>query len=121
MQMQKSCPDYADALVDFSDGELPPAERTMVEEHLAVCPACRAELMRLDASLLRLSEGISAEPVSVRGRGAMSPRLGWAAAVAAAVLLCVGATWWSSWRRTDQSLVAKLPSPAVEIGSMRKL
>src|SRR4051794_36093981 len=85
----EACRSFADALVDFSDGELPPAERTMVEEHLAECPACRAELARLDASLLRLKHGISDEPVTVRGRGATSSRLGWTAAVAAAVLFCV--------------------------------
>ena len=31
----------------YVDGELPPAERAMVEEHLGACPACRAELQRL--------------------------------------------------------------------------
>src|SRR3954471_12559075 len=108
MQMPKTCPDYADALVDFSDEELPLAERMKVEEHLAECPACRAELARLDASLLRLKHGVSDEPVSVRVRGAMSSWLGWAAAAAAAVLLCVGATLWSGSRRVDHSQLAKV-------------
>ena len=120
--MQRTCPDYTDALVDFSDGELPPAERTMIEEHLAECLTCQAELARLDASLLRLKDGILAEPVGVHGRGGMLLRLGWSAAMAAAVLLCVGTALWSGLRRVDHSgMAGVMQSPAVEVGSAQRI
>jgi len=52
------CGEFADWLVDLSDGELPADERPAVESHLTSCAACRAELQRLDASLARLRSGI---------------------------------------------------------------
>jgi len=32
---------------DYLDGDLPPQQRTVVEQHLATCDACRADLKRL--------------------------------------------------------------------------
>ena len=58
-------PEYLDALVDFSDGELPADERAMLASHVATCPGCRTELSRLDASLRSLATGIAVP----RGRG----------------------------------------------------
>jgi anti-sigma factor RsiW len=50
-QNMRACAEYADRLVDLSDGDLPDGERQSVESHLATCAGCRAELARLDASL----------------------------------------------------------------------
>ncbi len=50
----KACADFADRLVDLSDGELSGDERQLLESHVAECPGCRAELSRLDASLVVL-------------------------------------------------------------------
>jgi anti-sigma factor RsiW len=119
--MHDFCTEYADALVDFSDGELSAEERGLVEQHLVGCPACRAELERLDASLARLVEGVSTEAVSVPGRAAASSRLTWAAAVAATVLLCAGATWWSVQRADHSRLANAVQPPAIEIGTAPKL
>jgi anti-sigma factor RsiW len=119
--MREVCPEYADALVDFSDGELSAEERGPVEQHLTVCPACRAELARLDASLSRLRSGISTERVQVQGRTAASSRLGWVVAVAAGVLLCLGAAWWSGFRRPDSNMARAVPSPDVEVDSAQKI
>lgn len=47
----QACAEYADRLVDLSDGELADVERQPVECHLEMCAGCRAELARLDASL----------------------------------------------------------------------
>jgi anti-sigma factor RsiW len=38
----------------YLDGELPDAERKVVEEHLAVCIQCRTELTRLRAAVQQL-------------------------------------------------------------------
>jgi len=119
--MRTACPEYADALVDLSDGELVGAERGLIEQHLAVCPACRAELARLDASLGRLKSGISTQRVQVQSRTAASSRLGWVAAVAAGVLLCLGAAWWSCFGRPDSNMAKAVQSPDVEADAAQKI
>src|SRR5438034_10664220 len=120
--MHKAWPEYADALVDFSDGDLSVDERRAVAEHVAACAGCRAELTRLDASLERLISGVVSQPVTSRPRAGTSSRLGWVAAVAAAVLLCIGAAWWAGLRRADHPRLAKVDeSPHVEIKSAPKL
>jgi anti-sigma factor RsiW len=86
----RACPEFADRLVDLSDGELSAAEWEIVETHVATCAACREELSRLDASLAALREGIVApQPVarcmSDRRRAALV-----AAGTAAAILLAIG-------------------------------
>jgi len=120
--MHKVCPEYADALVDISDGELSADEQREINVHLAECPGCRAELARLNASLSRLVSGIAIEPVTVARRSGSLSRLSWAAAVAAAGLICIGAVWWSAARPGDHSRLAKVvESPSVEISSTPKL
>ena len=39
-----TCRDFADFLVDYIDGELPPAVHRQFEGHLAECPDCVAYL-----------------------------------------------------------------------------
>jgi anti-sigma factor RsiW len=55
---QKACAEFADRLVDLSDGELLPDERDAVESHVANCDACREQRQRLDASLAAFRDGI---------------------------------------------------------------
>ena len=90
MSREQACPEFADRLVDLSDGDLSAAEWEMVEAHVATCAACRAELSRLDASLAALQEGIVAPQsvgrrISGRRRAALV-----AAGTAAAILLALG-------------------------------
>ena len=59
-----ACSGYADLLVDLSDGELPPDQQEAVRDHVACCPGCRAELARLDASLVQLAQGIGMQKAS---------------------------------------------------------
>jgi len=39
-----TCREFADFLMAYDDGELPPAERASFDAHLAVCPDCVAYL-----------------------------------------------------------------------------
>ncbi len=55
----------ADALLEYASGALPEAESVMVATHLALCPACRAEVRDLETLGGVLVE--AQEPVSVGG------------------------------------------------------
>jgi len=98
-----ACPAFSDRLVDLSDGDLPASERQAVELHLADCPGCRAELVRLNHSLARL-QGAVGQPATValaqRGRSpaawpvATAVGLGAVGLSTAAVLLIGIATFW---------------------------
>jgi anti-sigma factor RsiW len=41
---------------DYLDGDLPPEQRTVVEQHVATCDACRADLERLQNLTLALKK-----------------------------------------------------------------
>lgn len=110
------CGEFADRLVDLSDGELPAAEALVVHEHLAACPACRLTLSRLDRSLGVLADALvsnkpaaapyaaapyttapySAEPTVRPASRPEASRRGWrvvlvaSAAAAAVALLAIG-------------------------------
>src|SRR5687768_8965004 len=47
--MTEACEQFLPLLPAYHDGELDPATRAQVEEHLHTCPACAAELDRLRA------------------------------------------------------------------------
>jgi anti-sigma factor RsiW len=83
------CTDLRDEMMDVLHGEATPASARMVEEHLAVCAACREEM----GALRRLRQDLSAwrlpETVRLRSRRAATPS-GWVLAAAAALFLCVG-------------------------------
>jgi len=51
----RPCDDWAERLVDYADGELPPDESAMVSEHVASCAGCHETLVALRQSL-RLAE-----------------------------------------------------------------
>ncbi len=56
MYPEASCPD-APGISAYFDGELPPGEALRMEEHLAVCPACRASLKLFRSQRALLHEG----------------------------------------------------------------
>jgi anti-sigma factor RsiW len=62
--MNTRCQMILERLVEAATGSMPPAERAEIAEHLAACPACRAEAAELDAtaSLLRDAREITAPP-----------------------------------------------------------
>jgi hypothetical protein len=103
------CSGYADLVVDLSDGELPPDQQQAVREHVETCAGCRAELARLDASLVQLAQGIvisKAETVSRPSRYA-NRRVG--LTLAATSLVCVLALIWLAWPASERP-VAKVPT-----------
>ena len=50
-----TCPQVADRLSDYVEGDLDDRDRLLLEAHLADCPSCRQTLdeLRLTISLLR--------------------------------------------------------------------
>ena len=93
MKYTPPCAEYADRLVDHSDGELPADDRAAVETHLSECGPCRDALRRLDASLATLRAAVVAAPASdVRSRRQFTRTVAWLAAgsTAAAILLGIG-------------------------------
>src|SRR5262245_25343103 len=73
----------------FLYGELPPATRTELGEHLAHCAACSDQLRTWRASMSALDQWkLPAHRPAVRGARVLIPALKWAAA--AAVVLAVG-------------------------------
>ena len=47
-----SCKEMIDFLADYLDGELPTAQRTEFDRHLAVCPSCVNYLETYKATIL---------------------------------------------------------------------
>jgi anti-sigma factor RsiW len=83
------CTDLRGEMMDVLYGEATPAAAQAVEEHVAVCAACREEMaalrrVRHDLSAWRLPESV--RPRSRRAAGHPA----WALAVAAALFLCIG-------------------------------
>jgi len=93
-----SCERFKPMLTGYLDGELDPAERAQVEQHLAGCEACARELEELTAlkeelAMLRFKEPSDVELErywrSVYNR--LERGLGWILfSVGAIVLLCYG-------------------------------
>jgi anti-sigma factor RsiW len=73
-----TCDELVDLLYDFLAGELPPARRADVEQHLRVCPPCVAccETYRITVHLARRLPCPPPPPdVLERLRGAVAARL----------------------------------------------
>ena len=116
-----TCPDAATDLGAYVLGALEPAERRRVEEHLARCPACAAELAEFEAlpALLDRADPADLTPGTVTPSPELFARMSAAAAppsrlrvravalVAAALLgvLGVGITVWAT-SSSDQSVTA---------------
>jgi anti-sigma factor RsiW len=122
------CDEFADRLVDLSDGELSAADAAIVREHCESCSACRLTLARLDRSLAVLERAIvtsapvasplveqPAEPLVKRPpfRTAASYRGGaWAIAMSAAAAALVAVAIWAN-RNSGGAAVAKPGLPQV--------
>ncbi|MFN8050725.1 MAG: hypothetical protein U0Q22_04785 [Acidimicrobiales bacterium] len=99
MTDRTTCASVDDALAEAALDLLDPADRLALQDHLAVCDRCSAELESLSSVADRLATlAPEAEPplgFEQRAVAAMTgpgrSRLRWAPAVAAAVLLLVGA------------------------------
>ena len=91
-QHYAACPEYADRLVDLSDGELSADARGAVESHVASCDACREELRRLNISLTALRGGIVAPEAThlPHRRQLARPVLIGIVSTAAAIVLAIG-------------------------------
>lgn len=98
---------YGDRLSAYHDQELPPAAAAEVEQHLAQCPACAAELARMQ----KLSQAFAGLPAPLVSPQAMQrlhrrvdalPGLSIAhlaealTAVAASIVIACGAWLWAS-------------------------
>jgi anti-sigma factor RsiW len=116
-----TCPDAATDLGAYVLGALEPGERRRVQEHLARCPACAAELAEFEAlpALLDRVDPADLTPVAVTPSAELFARMSAAAAppsrlrgralalVAAALLavLGVGITVWAT-ASSDQTVTA---------------
>jgi anti-sigma factor RsiW len=63
-----TCRELVDLLTEYVEDALPPLERARVEEHLAICPDCRAYLEQLRTTVemlggLRSEETVPQETV----------------------------------------------------------
>jgi anti-sigma factor RsiW len=110
------CAEYADRLVDLSDGELTAEERLTVEAHLETCSSCRAELRRLDVSLAALKSAIVEHvPTTVRRRpisGHGIALLSAACGIAAAILLAAVVVWSLKAPTTGRGELARSSRPS---------
>lgn len=116
-----NCDVAREKLVDLAYGELGPAERQAVEQHIAACPACRAEWEKLRFARSALAESLAGEPAAAfdlppaagRPRGPYAAfRSRWgiqaAAALAAAAMVLLG-VW--VFHDTGPEIVAAQPGP----------
>lgn len=98
----RTCEALTGTLVDYVDGELPPAERAVVERHLAGCQTCRATVTDLRRSLAaaeRLWQDAEAQLAAVRMPSRRPTRLPWAraAGLVAGLLVLVSALLAWQW------------------------
>ncbi len=57
-----SCVDVADRITSYMEGELGAGARIAFEEHVVICPPCRARLTQLRATRTALG-GVPSEPL----------------------------------------------------------
>jgi hypothetical protein len=81
-----ACPD-ADTLAAFSDAELPPDERVIVEAHAAVCDRCRATL----AAMVRAYPAAEGPVIAGWRRWLTGGRVRWLVPVAGTAAVCLAA------------------------------
>jgi anti-sigma factor RsiW len=122
-----NCQAFQDLLVDYSDGELSQVEASNVRMHLESCPACRAELGKLNSSLSMLKsywDNLSVSAVPARTTlGAASARLpkhfSIATVAASLLLLVVGASISQSWKPWLKDYGHKQSKPSSDSQQLR--
>jgi anti-sigma factor RsiW len=115
-----NCRDFSQIAAAHADGQLTPAERLDVEEHLAACPSCREESQRQTAIRQLVRDRIAVVPVpgdlharvvgalpaSLPPRRQLSRRTVLAGAIAAALVIGI----WPLFRTANDGLFAVLQS-----------
>ena len=128
--MKPNCRRICDLLTQYADGTLPESERAEVRRHLEACPPCRViaakecgarQLLRTCAERLRGAEPL---PPGLRSRCAAASRRGdgpsaWLRpsarlAIAAALILFIGALLSVVTRQSDALLAAQLTADHVK-------
>lgn len=125
--MQHPCPNVREDLVAYLDGELPALRAAELEEHLRLCPPCRAlaeehrEVWRLldHAEPVRIPDGfVSRVLLRVRGARASSGapllRVGVSWLAAAAVLLLVLIPFGADFLRPVRTDLVELTGDELE-------
>lgn len=57
-----TCRELAELLIDFVSGDLPPEERSRLEQHLKVCPPCVAYLETYELTI-KLTRQLPCQPM----------------------------------------------------------
>lgn len=122
------CDSIREDLTALLDGELPPERRTVIEEHLARCDACRALRDRLRSLDRLLVEALPAAAPSRDFEARLRARIGrqralsaggtwrtWIAAAAALLLLAVAL--FALFRPTSPGAPSTPAQPVVAVGS----
>jgi anti-sigma factor RsiW len=65
-----SCQELVELVTEYLDGDLPPAERLKFEEHIAICPPCRAHLAQM-RRIVRSAGQLTEETIPADAREAM--------------------------------------------------
>ena len=112
-----ACAQYADRLVDLSDGDLADTERQSIEAHVATCAGCHAELARLDASLAVLRR-TGFQPFL---HGTRSAPTTYYAAAALSLVLLLAATWGALriFGPDGRRETAQIHPPRQEVGALK--
>ena len=110
----KACAEFADRLVDLSDGELTGDQRQSVEAHVASCAGCRSELARLDGSLAILRR-TSFQPVqtAIPSSTGLRPVVYYATALSLVLLLAAGFAAISFFAKDDAPQTARVEPPPI--------
>jgi anti-sigma factor RsiW len=66
-----ACPEFEDLILDYCEAAASSADRSLLEAHIAVCPACRSSLAQQQELDLRLAKSLAAPSLSP----AFAPRL----------------------------------------------
>jgi len=67
----RSCDEIEELLPLYPLGVLDPDETAAVESHVAICPACAAELLRFEAVTDMLGEAVAPAPLPADGRASL--------------------------------------------------
>ena len=59
-----ACPEFEDLILDYSEGAASPADRAMLDSHIAACLDCRAYLAQQQELDLRLSRSLARPALS---------------------------------------------------------
>jgi anti-sigma factor RsiW len=70
-----ACPEFEDLILDYCEGAAPPADRTLLESHVAACTDCRAFLYAQQELDLRLARSLPRPALSAVFASRMAARI----------------------------------------------